>query len=192
MEMKILKKLNIDINKDGEVVEVNPKNKKFHRAYETQLIITALGKVKQGGIISYDELSEIAMGSCRHGEDKSNFLTSARIIVRKEAGIEFKAIHNIGLRRMTDSEKIAKNDKLNEQIVRKSKQGIASMASTNYDKLSDEDKVTFNKNMTLLNGHRVMGSAETVYKVVKAVRGRKEPLQLKEFAKMFNKRNHQE
>ena len=122
MEMKILKKLNIDIDKHGEVVEVNPKYKKFHRAYETQLLINALGKIKQGSVISYESLSEIAIGNCRHGGDKNNFLNSARIILRKESGIEFKAIHNIGLRRMTDAEKIAKNDKLNDQIVRKSKQ----------------------------------------------------------------------
>ena len=51
--------------------------------------------------------------------DKNRFLVTARRILRQSYGIEFKAIHNVGIQRMTDTEKVAKSKKTHEQMVRK-------------------------------------------------------------------------
>ena len=102
-------------------LEINPKNEKFHRTIETQQLIQFLLKATETKRITYEELSIPAMGDCSHHGDKNNFLTSARKIVREGYGIEFKAIHNVGIQRMTDAEKIAKALELINKWLEKAK-----------------------------------------------------------------------
>ena len=176
-----------------EVLDSEAKRKKFQRAYETDALVEKLLVMKEDEQVTYKELSDIAHGDVSYNGDKANFLVSARYIVKKDKGYEFKAIHNVGLRRMTTSEKVTKYSRFNHQIVKKSRAGMISMSMlspSDYNKLSEEDKVKYNTAFTMLNAHRKYGSPEVVHKVEKAIKERKEPLALKEFIKEFNKKNH--
>ena len=175
-----------------EVLSTEVKRKKFHRSWETLVLIKRLFLMKEDDQVTYEELSDIAKGDVSYDGDKANFLVSARQIVKKERGYEFKAIHNVGLRRMTTAEKVAKYAKFNYQIVKKCKAGMISMSmlsQSDYNKLSKEDKMNHDTAMTMLNVHRVHGSAEVVHRVEKAIKEKRQPLALKEFVKAFNKKH---
>ena len=171
-------------------LEINPKIEKFHRTIETQQLIQFLFKATETKRITYEELSIPAMGDCSHHGDKNNFLTSARKIVREGYGIEFKAIHNVGIQRMTDAEKIAKSARAHQQMVRKSKAVISSLASTKYYKLSAKDKVTHNTTTTIMGMVNAVNSPKTVIKMQKSIKEKKRPLGLKEGLKEWQRRNN--
>ena len=175
-----------------EVLSTEVKRKKFHRAWETLELMKKLFSMKEDDKVTYQELSDIAKGDVSYDGDKANFLTSARQIVKKEKGYEFKAIHNVGLRRMTTAEKVAKYAKFNYQIVKKCKAGIISMSmlsDSDYNKLTKEDKIKHDTTMTMLYVHKVHGGAEVVHRVEKAIKEKRQPLALKEFVKAFNKKH---
>ena len=91
---------------------------------------------------------------------------------------------------MTTSEKVTKYSRFNQQIVKKSRAGMISMSMlspSDYNKLSEEDKLKYNTAFTMLNVHKKYGSPEVVHRVEKAIKQRKEPLALKEFIKEFLK-----
>tara|TARA_B100000809_G_scaffold260282_1_gene306902 strand:- start:616 stop:1164 length:549 start_codon:yes stop_codon:yes gene_type:complete len=166
--------------------EIDPKNERFHRAFETNELIKALLKVKVGMQVTYKALSKVAMGDCAFHGPKYSFLLTARCIVRKQTGIEFKAIHNVGLRHMTDEEKITKSSLNMASIGKKAKRIVSSITSTNYHRLSADNKIEHNTNLSIMNAVGHMNSPEKIAKVQRAVKAKKEPLALTEFKKMFN------
>ena len=170
-------------------LEINPKNEKFHRALETQQLIQFLLKATETKRITYEELSKPAMGDCSHHGDKNRFLVSARKILRQNYGIEFKAIHNVGIQRMTDSEKVAKSTRTHEQMVRKSKAVISSLASTKYSKLSAKDKLAHNTGITVMHIVNHVNSPKMVNNIQKLVKTKKKPLSLKEGLREWKRRN---
>ena len=87
---------------------VNEKREPFCRAIETSSLMKELEKLRDGEEITYEELSKIAMGNCAPTGIKKGFLKSARDILFKNKGVEFKAIPNVGLQRMTDEDKMEK------------------------------------------------------------------------------------
>ena len=170
-------------------LELNPKNEKFHRTIETQQLIKFLLKSTEAKRITYDELAIPAMGDCSHHGDKNRFLTSARRILRQSYGIEFKAIHNVGIQRMTDTEKVAKSKKTHEQMVRKAKAVISSLASTKYSKLSAKDKISLNTSVTIMDMVNHVNSPKMVDQIQKLVKTKKKPLGFKEGLREWKRRN---
>ncbi len=170
-------------------LEINPKNEKFHRTIETQQLIKFLLKATEKKILTYEALNVPAMGDCSHHGDKNRFLASARKILRQGYGIEFKAIHNVGIQRMTDSEKVAKSKRTHEQMVRKAKAVISSLASTKYSQLSAKDKLSLNTSVTIMGMVNHVNSPKMVDKIQKLVKTKKKPLSLKEGLREWKRRN---
>ena len=170
-------------------LEINPKNEKFHRALETQQLIKFLLKTTETKRVTYEELSKPAMGDCSHHGDKNGFLVSARKILRESYGIEFKAIHNVGIQRMTDSEKVAKSTRTHQQMVRKSKAVISSLSSTKYYKLSAKDKLDHNTGLSIMSMVNHVNSPKMVDQIQKLVKTKKKPLSLKEGLREWKRRN---
>ncbi len=170
-------------------IELNPKNEKFHRTIETQQLIQFLLKATEKKALTYKELSKPAMGDCSHHGDKNGFLTSARKVLRESYGIEFKAIHNVGIQRMTDTEKVAKSVRTHQQMVRKSKAVISSLFSTKYHGLSAKDKIDHNAGISIMEMVNHVNSPKMVQKVQKLVKTKKKPLSLKEGLREWKRRN---
>ena len=170
-------------------IELNPKNEKFHRTIETQQLIQFLLKATEKKALTYKELSKPAMGDCSHHGDKNGFLTSARKVLRESYGIEFKAIHNVGIQRMTDAEKVAKSVRTHQQMVRKSKAVISSLSSTKYHRLSAKDKLDHNTGLSIMSMVNHVNSPKMVNNVQKLVKTKKKPLSLKEGLREWKRRN---
>ncbi len=104
---------------------VNEKREPFCRAIETTGLMKDLEHLRDGELAEYPDLSKTAMGNCAPGGIKYGFLKSARDILFKNKGIEFKAIPNVGLQRMTDEDKNGKKPKNFAFISKKSKERYA-------------------------------------------------------------------
>jgi len=165
--------------------DVDEKSPLFHRAIETQELIKVLKTIKVGDEVTYETLSKSAMGDCSPGKIKHSYLASARNILRKETGIEFTAIANVGLKRMSDSDKIHKSKRALPTHNRRSKREMARLASVDYDLLSPAEQLCHNVNMSILNVIKCSTAGDKVNKVRKIVGASQERLALEETLAMF-------
>ena len=178
------------MNKPGEIMnqtdtEVDEKNPIFQRSIETKELIKILKTIKVDDEITYETLSKAAMGDCSPHGIKHSYLASARNILRKETGLEFAAIANVGLKHMTDSDKIRKSKKALPTHNRRSKKEMARLASVNYDQLSPEEQLCHNVNMSILNVIKCSSSGDKVNKVRRIIGASAERLALEETLEMF-------
>ena len=159
----------------------------FCRAIETISLIKALKQYREGETVTYEELAKPAMGNCAPLNIKHSFLQSARAILFKEDAIEFKAIPNVGLIRMSDSDKIDKSKKALPSFTKKVKKEMHRLASVDYQNLSNDNKLYHNVNMSILNAIKVHSSGDGVNKVTKIIKQNPHPerLALEETLKLF-------
>ena len=157
---------------------VNEKREPFCRAIETTGLMQDLENLREGEIGEYPELSKTAMGNCAPGGVKYGFLKSARDILFKNKGIEFKAIPNIGLQRMTDEDKLDKSQKTLPSYQRKVKKDMHRLANTKYDELSKDKQLAWNVQMTALNVLKVYSSGDGVNKISKTIASNPNPEKL--------------
>ncbi len=166
---------------------VNEKREPFCRAIETTSLMKELEKLRSSEEITYEELSKIAMGNCAPTGIKKGFLKSARDILFKTKGIEFKAIPNVGLQRMTDEDKMEKSQKTLPSYQRKVKKDMHRLTSIEYDKLSTSKQLEWNIQMTATNVLKVVSSGDGVNIITKEIANNSNPdrLALEETLKLF-------
>lgn len=164
---------------------IDEKNQKFHRSIETQELIRVLGEMSPEEKITYEELSKVAMGNCAPGGEKNSFLHSARRIIAREKGFEFESIPNVGIKCMTDSDKVRKSERAMPLMARKAKRCMSSLISVEYGKLSESEKVRHNTTMSILNVVKTVGSADKMEKVKNLVQSTQSRLDLSETIKSF-------
>ena len=166
---------------------VDEERKPFCRAIETTSLMKEREKYRDSEEIPYDALTTAAMGNCAPGGIKHHFLKSARDILFKEKGIEFKAIPNIGLVRMSDSDKMVKTKKTLPSYNKKVKKDMHRLRSVDYDELTSDEQLCHNVNMSILNVLRCSTAGDGVNKVTKVIANNNKPerLALEETLKMF-------
>ena len=166
---------------------VDEKRKPFCRAIETTSLMEELEKYRDSEEIPYDTLTKPAMGNCAPGGIKHSFLQSARTILFKEKGIEFKAIPNVGLVRMSDSDKIIKTRKVLPSYNKKVKKDMARLASVEFDNLSKDEQLCHQVNFSILNCLQEESSGTGIQKVNKTIASNPNPerLALEETLKLF-------
>ena len=105
----------------------------------------------------------------------------------KEQGIEFKAIPNVGLTRMSDSDKMVKTKKTLPSYNKKVKKDMHRLRSVEYDELTADEQLCHNVNMSILNVLRCSTAGDGVNKVTKVIANNNKPerLALEETLKMF-------
>ena len=166
---------------------VNEKREPFCRAIETTGLMKDLEHLRDGELAEYPDLSKTAMGNCGPGGIKCGFLKSARDILFKTKGIEFKAIPNVGLTRMSDSDKMVKTKKTLPSYNKKVKKDMHRLRSVEYDELTTDEQLCHNVNMSILNVLRCSTAGDGINKVTKTIANNKQPerLALEETLKMF-------
>ena len=166
---------------------VDEKRKPFCRAIETTSLMEELEKYRDSEEISYDALTKPAMGNCAPGGIKHGFLQSARTILFKEKGIEFKAIPNVGLLRMSDSDKIVKTKKVLPTYNKKVKKDMARLASVEFDNLSKDEQLCHQVNFSILNCLQEQSSGTGIQTVNKTIASNPHPerLALEQTLKLF-------
>ncbi len=166
---------------------VDEKREPFCRAIETSSLMKELEKLRNGEEITYEELSKIAMGNCAPTGIKKGFLKSARDILFKTKGIEFKAIPNVGLQRMSDEDKMDKSQKTLPSYQRKVRKDMHRLTSIDFDKLSTSKQLEWNIQMTATNVLKVFSSGDGVAVITKEIASNSNPdkLALEQTLKLF-------
>ena len=166
---------------------VNEKREPFCRAIETTGLMQDLENLREGEIGEYPELSKTAMGNCAPGGIKCGFLKSARDILFKNKGIEFKAIPNIGLQRMTDEDKMEKSQKTLPSYQRKVRKDMHRLTNIKYDELSAAKQLEWNIQVTAINVLKTVSSGEGVNIITKEIASNSNPdkLALEQTLKLF-------
>jgi hypothetical protein len=166
---------------------VNEKREPFCRAIETTSLMKELEKLRSSEEITYEELSKIAMGNCAPTGIKKGFLKSARDILFKTKGIEFKAIPNVGLQRMSDEDKMDKSQKTLPSYQRKVRKDMHRLTSIEFNKLSTSKQLEWNIQMTATNVLKVFSSGDGVAVITKEIANNSNPdkLALEETLKLF-------
>ena len=161
------------------------KNQKFQMSIETQELIRVLGRMSPEDEVTYQDLSVVAMGDCSPGGEKNSFLHSARRIIARDKGIEFESVPNVGIKCMTDADKVRRSGRVLPLMARKAKRCMSSLISVDYEKLSNDEKVRHNATMSIMNVVKTVGSADKVEKVKRLVEKTQSRLELAETIKSF-------
>jgi len=166
---------------------VDEKRKPFCRAIETTGLIEELKKYREGEEVPYDALTKAAMGNCAPGKIKYPFLKSARDILFKEDGVEFKAIPNVGLVRMSSKDKLDKAKRTLPSYNRKAKKDMHRLQHTDFDSLNPDEQLCHSVHLSILNVLRCSTSGDRVNKVSKVIANNEQPerLALEETLKTF-------
>ena len=166
---------------------VNEKREPFCRAIETTGLMKDLEHLRDGETAEYPELSKTAMGNCGPGGIKCGFLKSARDILFKNKGIEFKAIPNIGLQRMTDEDKMEKSQKTIPSYQRKVKKDMHRLTNIKYNDLSTAKQLEWNIQVTAINVLKTVSSGDGVNIITKEIASNSNPdkLALEQTLKLF-------
>ena len=178
----------IDNERDKmETPTVDEKRKPFCRAIETTGLIKELKKYREGEEIPYDALTKAAMGNCSPGKIKYPFLKSARDILFKEDGVEFRAIPNVGLMRMSDKDKLSKAKRTIPSYNRKAKKDMHRLQNTDFDNLNPDEQLCHSVHLSILNVLRCSTSGDRVNKITKVIANNEQPerLALEETLKTF-------
>ena len=166
---------------------VNEKREPFCRAIETTGLMKDLENLKDGELAEYPDLSKTAMGNCGPGGIKCGFLKSARDILFKTKGIEFKAIPNVGLQRMSDEDKMEKSQKTLPSYQRKVRKDMHRLTNIKYDELSSAKQLEWNIQVTAINVLKTVSSGEGVNIITKEIASNSHPdkLALEQTLKLF-------
>ena len=166
---------------------INEKREPFCRAIETSSLMKELEKLRDGEEITYEELSKIAMGNCAPTGIKKGFLKSARDILFKNKGIEFKAIPNTGLQRMTDEHKMDKSQKTLPSYQRKVKKDMHRLTNIKYNDLSAAKQLEWNIQVTAYNVLKTVSSGDGVNIITQEIASNSNPdkLALEQTLKLF-------
>lgn len=110
----------------------------FQRSYETNKLIEVLSAMKQGEMLTYAQLSEIA-GAAICGANPS--FASARRHVQANSPAVFGIMLKVGVKRLTDEEIVKNGPKNLSHVVRTVKKGARQLSGViDYAGLSDEMK----------------------------------------------------
>lgn len=169
-------------------IEVTP------RAATTRLITERLRRVKEGEVISYDQLAvDVGVSNVKRREipgGKIGFdsLMTARRNLLKE-GVFFEVIRGYGLRRLSPSE-IARGEgpKTVQKIQRVAKRGmrIVKIALTSNE-ISNEDRIRANTDAAVLGALILFTNPEKAKKIEGAIRKGQMNVSFGATLKLFNK-----
>jgi hypothetical protein len=132
---------------------------RFVASLDTQTICRRLREAGEGEVVTYEELQKlIGRDPRKHGAR-----TAVGQLLRD--GIVFKAIDNVGYKRLSDSEKVKYGAAGIGSINRKARKTMRVLGSAQYDRLNAEDKLKHNTSMTLA----AMAAASTAHDAMKRI-----------------------
>lgn len=118
---------------------------------ESQLLIKKLATIKEGEVISYEDMTDIIGRDARPSMDGYGSLCTARHRLERDEGIFFASVRNVGLQRCDDLGKLDISKAKTKQMHRKAKDGMRALAAVaEFDKLPNEKKLEHNTYMSLL------------------------------------------
>lgn len=151
----------MELNEQGEPIGTPT----FIQAIDTQLLSKRLQQAKVGELVTYEDLDGIIGRDARaHG------LQSALKDAQSRAGVVFQAIRNLGYRRLSDSEIIAKVSLTPKRVSRMAGRAIRTVETVKYEELDADDKFRFATSRTVLEVLKTGASARSIDRIASAVR----------------------
>jgi len=160
----------------------------FERSIETSELIKKLSLLNQGDLIKYGDLATIAMGDCSPGGLKYHYLLSARRALLNKYNMVFRAVPNEGLERLVDAQIVARSVKKLANVTRAAKKEMRILTFVDFDKLSPEQMLTHNTNMSILNVMKTVGQADKINKIKNQIGNMGNRLEIAETIKAFQGR----
>lgn len=170
---------------DTEITD-DESRKRFERSFEVSELIKKLSTMKQGDLIKYDALALIAMGDCSPNGDKYPYLLSARRALVNEHRMVFRAVPNEGLQRLLDGEIVARSEKKLAGTARQAKKEMRILTFVDFEKLSSDQRLTHNANMSVFNVMKTVGQADKIRKIKTEIGNIGQRLEIAETIKAFS------
>ena len=162
------------------------KRKRFGRSFEVIELIKTLSSLKQGERIKYSDLTEIIIGECSPGGLKYPYLLSARRILTNEYKMLFRAVPNEGLERLEDPDIVSRSDKKLAAATRAAEKEMRILTFVDFEKLSQEQQLTHNTNMSVFNVLKTVGATDKVKKIRSQIGNMGGRLEIGETIKAFS------
>lgn len=136
---------------------------------DSQVLYDTLICLRPGDTISYEKLTGFIAKDVQ-GPGRGN-LMSARRKALSTHGLVFEAIHNEGLKCLTDSEKANLGEPAMRSITRKARRSAKKILSVeNFSALSKDDQINHNLSLTWLGAISQMGNKKSIDKLKASVR----------------------
>lgn len=129
-------------------------------------LIATAPKVDCETVISYEQLSKVA--GC-DVQKKNSILQSARNIALREGRVWYGTVRGEGIRKLDNHELSAEGEDGRQGILRLASRKLRRMAVTEFEKLTDEQKIKHNASASLLGAFHLMGRKTSMKRLEKAV-----------------------
>lgn len=163
--------------------ELAPKKSIPELSVDTQLIIARLKKLEKGDFIEYAELSKIVNGDIQRRNRCS--LDRARHRLLKDERMVFEVVQGKGIKRINDVDSIGIGTNATRRVRRLSRKAAEKMMCTDYEKLSREDRVEFNTQISVLGALCVITQTNKIKSIQTAVEQSQEKLALNKTLELF-------
>lgn len=135
---------------------------------DARLLIDLLSKVGIGETVGYDTLSE-AIGRDVRGTAYSQLATARRHLLRDKQMV-FEAVHNVGIKRLSDAEIVATGESAVGRVRRAARRGTQRLTSVqDFDALPNALKLKHNAYLSTLGAIGMLAKGSAVKKVEEAV-----------------------
>jgi hypothetical protein len=152
---------------------------------ESQEIIRRLEKMAVGDFVSYDELSQLAMGDVR--KEKRFALQTARDHLMIHKGAIIECVVNEGVKRLSDAEINKLGEATVAKIHRASHRGLQKLACADYEKLKLSDRIEHNARFSALGALHHITKPSQMKRLQGAVEKTQCRLQLQETLDAFDR-----
>jgi hypothetical protein len=131
---------------------------------DSRTLYDRLVKVEVGAEIRYPELSDL-IGRDVQSEARGNLMT-ARNMARREKGMVFGVITNVGLKRLADEEIVGVGMRAVTSIGKASRRAMQKLVCVqNFDKMKPETQVKHNTMLSVLGVMSVMSKPKKIVQI---------------------------
>jgi len=165
-----------------EILKPDQRHPAFVPTVATTAIYNRLKRAEYGEIVALAELSQLAQTSI---DGLRGYLDSARKKACDEDGVVFDSVRGVGLKRLTEEEKAAKQQRRRAHIARQAKSGLKELRTVDYARLSSTAKVRHNVETAILATHVAVEAPKNVGRIETASQNNLDALTVAETMRLF-------
>lgn len=162
---------------------LEPKRAIAERSAEANILIKRLKKLTIGELVGYDELSHLISGDV---QTKHRYLLeTARRALLNEDRVVIECVWGEGVKRLENEAIPAIGAQARGRIHRISKKAAKKMTCADFDKLSNEQKLEWNTNMSLMGVLAMVTKTSKILQLKAAVTAIEDRLPLNKTLELF-------
>lgn len=162
---------------------LEPKRAIAERSAEANILIKRLKKLAVGELVGYDELSRLISGDVQ-GKHRYLLDTARRAMLNEDRSV-VECVWGEGMKRLEDEAIPAIGTQARGRIHRISKKAAKKMSCADFAKLSNEQKLEWNTNMSLMGALALVTKRSKVLELKAAVKATEDRLPLNKTLELF-------